>query len=127
MKRPKHILIVEDDRWQGEIYRDILEQRDFQVTLCPGGQAAIEALDKRLPQAIVLDMMLPDANGIAFLHELQSYEDSMAIPVIVCTTVQLTASFRQALTHYGVHAVLDKAEITPHQLAGLLAEMTTHE
>ncbi len=124
MKKPKHIVIVEDDRWQGEVYQDILERYDFIVTVCSSGQRAIEVVDQQLPHAIILDMMLPESNGITFLHELKSYEDSAVIPVIVCTATQLSPAFRQALTHYGVHMVLDKAEIVPEQLANSLKEVT---
>lgn len=124
MTYPKHILVVEDDRWQGDIYQDILEQYDFVVTVCPDGQRAIEVLDQQLPHAIILDMMLPEANGIALLHELQSYEDSAAVPVIVCTATQLSPTFRRALRYYGVHFIFDKAEINPEKLANVLLEVT---
>lgn len=118
-----HVMIIEDDRWQGEMLGDILQQSQFTVTLCSDGQQAIEMIDSQPPDVIVLDLLLPSANGVAFLHEIKSYQDLANIPIVVCTASGLSSSLRQALTQYGVEVVLDKTELEPKQLVDTISKV----
>lgn len=106
----KHILIVEDDPWQAELMARQLARRQFSVKVASDGIEAFAAIDARVPDVIVLDMMLPGPNGMTVLHELRSHADSMSIPVIVCSSQPgISASI---LKPYGVVAVHDKATMS---------------
>lgn len=117
----KRILIVEDDRWLAEMYRDVL-QNDFAVTICHDAQSAIEALDEARPGMILLDVMLPGGNGLAFLQELRSYDDMAAVPVLVCSSVGFSSQQRRALEHFAPLALIDKSELTPNRLKEALSK-----
>jgi DNA-binding response OmpR family regulator len=82
-----HILLIEPDRLLGETYQKALLLRDHQVTWCFGAQDAIAATDTKMPDIIVLELQLPNHNGVEFLYELRSYSDLQAIPVIVLSHV----------------------------------------
>ncbi len=103
MKR--RVLVIEDDAWQAEmIVRQLAGE--CSVDVASDALAAFDCIDAAPPQAIILDMMLPGPNGVAFLHELRSHTNLADVPVIVCST--RTAQLA-TLRPYGVTAVLDKA------------------
>lgn len=106
----KHVLIVEDDRWQAELLARQIENAGYSIELCGDGIAAFAAIDQRKPDVIILDMMLPGPNAMVFLHELRSHADLMTIPVIMCSTTPLDL---QTLQPYGVTVTLDKATMHP--------------
>jgi CheY-like chemotaxis protein len=86
------------------------------------GQEAIDILDETKADLIVLDMFLPGGNGLQFLHELKSYDDTSNIPVIVCSANP--GSFnKKSLAAYGVLTVLSKATLTPAVLRQSVADV----
>lgn len=110
------ILLVEDEPWLGELYQHLLGHHKFKVTWCRDGYEAIDSIDSDRPNLIVLDLILPWANGIQLLHELASHADLEAIPVILYSNA-LPQNFRSdALQHYGVRTVIDKATSNPQKL-----------
>lgn len=114
-----HILLVEDDQWMADCYRDWLHATHT-TAHAHDAQGALDAAEERAPDAIVLDLFLPHANGIQLLHALQSHSDWARIPVILCSS-SLPAQMPGAGT-YGVRAVLDKASLTPRRLQQTIAE-----
>lgn len=96
------VLVVEDDSWQAEHLARQLEQAGYRVMVAAHALEAIDQIDSLPPDVIVLDMFLPGANGMALLHEIRSYADLAAIPVLVCSTEQLAL---HQLKPYGVTAV----------------------
>lgn len=112
---PADIVIVEDDIWLAEQFERTLGRAGWTVRRAADGHAAIDLIDERLPQVIVLDMLLPGGTGVALLHELQSYHDTGQIPVVLCTN--LSVGLRQAdLAPYGVKRILDKTTMHPDDL-----------
>lgn len=104
------ILLIEDDRWLADSYADILEEYDVDVAM--SGQEAIDLIDSNDYELIIADIMLEYGVVIDLLHELQAYDDTATIPVILCTS--LAANVKLAdVTAYGVVAVLDKSTLTP--------------
>jgi len=118
------VLLVEDDRWLAECYLAWLDGFGYDVVRVQDAQTALEVLDDRSVNLILLDIMLPFANGIHFLNVLSSHADLMQIPVIVCSGMSPKGLEQQ----YGVRAVLDKAMLTPalmlSTVSGVLASET---
>ena len=77
------------------------------------GVSAMEAVNERLPDVILLDIMLTGPNGFAFLNEMISYPDTAKIPVILISSLDLS---KRDLSHYGVVQTLDKAKMTPEDI-----------
>lgn len=110
----KHILLIEDDTWQAEHTQKILERAGFAVTHAPDAITALDQIDDRRPDCLVLDMFLPGPNALTLLHEMQSHDDLAGIPVVLVSThVQQTL---ESLRPYGVVALLDKTTITASRL-----------
>ena len=115
MKTAPDILLVEDDVWLAELYMRTLQEAGFTYRHVPDGLAGIEAMDEAVPDVVVLDIFLPGPNGLVLLHEMQSYADLSALPVIVCTN-STTALPASSLAAYGVKSILDKSEMQPRNL-----------
>ncbi|MGH7196270.1 MAG: response regulator [Candidatus Saccharimonadales bacterium] len=118
------ILIVEDDRWLADCYRRWLEKANHAVRHTTDAQGALWLIDEEAPELILLDMLLPQANGVQLLHELRSYPDLMHTPVVICSNA-LPANTPD-LGEYGVKIVLDKGSLTPTKLYAAIDEVLAH-
>jgi CheY-like chemotaxis protein len=117
------VLLVEDEPWLGELYMQLLSGAGHTVRWCQDGYDAIAAVDTKLPQVIVLDLLLPWANGLQLLHELASYVDLATIPVLICSNaVSMRLEEAEVLQAYGVVGVLNKATLQPRQLITAVQE-----
>jgi DNA-binding response OmpR family regulator len=78
----KTILIVEDEPSIAEVVGLYLERADFRVQVAPDGDRAIEILQKKIPDLIILDLMLPEVDGFAITRWLR---DRSNVPIIMLT------------------------------------------
>lgn len=79
----KKILVVEDEKNLSQIYKEKLEDVGYSVDIADTGFAAICYVKTTKPDLVILDINLPDVNGIKVLQEIkQEYDD---LPVIMCT------------------------------------------
>lgn len=118
----KKVLLVEDDRWLADCYRRWLEAAGYRVRHATDAQQALDFLDETRPHVIVLDMLLGAANGVQLLHHLNSYPDTMDVPVVLCSGV--SGPELQGLGGYGVRTVLDKATVTRTSFCQAVAKAT---
>lgn len=109
------VLIVEDDAWLAEHYIRILSKEGYDVWSVPHALAAIDHIDSRRPDVILLDVLLTGSTAFALLHELRSHVDIGNIPVILCTNTAAALAYED-MTLYGVRQVLDKATVTPDEV-----------
>lgn len=81
----KRIVYFEDDCDMVELVRIILSREGYQVDGIAEGQAGIELIKEILPDAILLDLMLPDMDGWEIFRQLKKDPSTADIPVIVVT------------------------------------------
>lgn len=112
MTKTPFILIVEDDVWLAEHYLRVLQAAGMTASVVPHALAAIDAIDVRPPDVLLLDVLLAGPNAFTLLHELHSHEDLATIPVILCTN-SADSLVAEDMAVYGVRAVLDKATMQP--------------
>jgi len=108
----KRVLLVDDDQWLVELMARALQKAGYAVDMVRDAVAAIQQVDTRCPDIIVLDLFMPGPNGIVLLHELQSYVDTARVPVVLCTNSAGDVS-PEWLAPYGVCRVLDKTTMEP--------------
>ena len=75
------ILIVDDEPQVRNIVATYLERDGFTVRTAADGRQALDAIRERRPDALVLDLMLPEVNGLQVLQQLRAGGDN--VPVIV--------------------------------------------
>lgn len=76
------ILLIEDDVDLSDALRDGLNLLGYDVTLASDGQEAFDILESMVPDAIVLDLMMPGMNGWAFRVAQREHWQFAHIPVI---------------------------------------------
>ena len=118
----KRLLLIEDDHWLADSYKKVLAGAYFSVDHARSGDEAMRAIETSQPDVIVADVLLEGHTVLSLLHELQSYDDTAAVPVILCTSLSHPSIELKRLHSYGVHAVLDKATMTPEQLIQTVKE-----
>lgn len=82
----RQILTIDDESHVREVVNACLEALGgWQVLAAPSGQQALNLLEQEKPDAIILDWMMPDMDGLAFLKCLRTNLATQTIPVIVLT------------------------------------------
>jgi PleD family two-component response regulator len=79
------VLVVDDDKILREIIRTNLELGGFDVVSAPDGPSALALLDERLPDVVVLDVVMPLMDGYATLGRIRRHATASHVPVIVLT------------------------------------------
>jgi len=78
----KTILIVDDDAKLRELLDEYLASYGFEVLLLPDGSTVLKTIQLKAPDLVILDIMLPDRNGLEVLREIRMQSQ---IPVIMLT------------------------------------------
>jgi len=80
MARKKHrILLVEDSLPMARVYQEYLAKEPYDVIHVAKGQDALEELSKQVPSAVLLDMKLPDMNGMDILDHIRTKSGSFIL------------------------------------------------
>jgi DNA-binding response OmpR family regulator len=83
--RRRTVLIVDDDRSVRELFREALRIEGFDVRSASDGISALWQIDQQVPDAVILDLELPQVTGVDLLRELRSRPDMGLVPVIIVT------------------------------------------
>lgn len=85
---PRTVLIVDDNQDTLRLFTRYLEERTHRVLTASTGEEALRAIAESPPDAVILDVMLPSADGWEVLQSVRSHPDTGHIPVIVCTVLK---------------------------------------
>jgi CheY-like chemotaxis protein len=81
----KQILVVDDDPLMHRLYQHHLERAGYQMVSARNGREALDIATRQPPELIVMDIMMPDMDGLEALRELKKNDATKAIPVVVIT------------------------------------------
>ena len=87
MKKSNKVLIVEDDKFILKAMQYKLGEAGFNVATSQTAEDGLKILDKWVPDAIVLDILLPGVDGYAFLRSVRSHTIWNKIPIIVASNI----------------------------------------
>jgi DNA-binding response OmpR family regulator len=82
MSQSQHIFVVDDEAAARDMIGDYLKMHGFGVTLCDGGASLRQALGREKPDLIVLDLNMPEEDGLSIIRALK--QDSR-VPIIMLT------------------------------------------
>jgi CheY-like chemotaxis protein len=122
--RRTRLLVVEDDPTQRERIRSWLELQQWQIAEAENGQVALDRLADDLPDIILLDLMMPEMDGFQLIAALREQPAWRGIPVIVITSLDLSAADRARLNS-GVQGILLKDSFDPVQLVEIVRRLVT--
>jgi two-component system phosphate regulon response regulator PhoB len=81
----KHVLLVEDEPDLNETISFNLGSEGYEVTSTFNGKDALNAIENKKPDLILLDLMLPDMSGLEICRELRSSKKTKKIPIMMVT------------------------------------------
>lgn len=116
------ILYIEDNQANIELIRRYLSATDYQFFGATDGGSGINFAVQNLPDMILLDIYLPDINGLEVADQLKAIPELAHIPVIALTTDD-SMELRQACFDHDFADVLHKP-VRPQHLLNVIAEMT---
>ncbi len=111
----KKILLVEDEKILTEMYRDKFSQAGFEVLSTSEAEKGLELAKKEKPDLILLDILLPQENGIFFLTKLRNEPEIASIPVVAFSNYDDPETKIKAVK-LGAKEYLIKTNHTPQEI-----------
>jgi DNA-binding response OmpR family regulator len=115
MNRGQHIVVVDDEPPARAMVGDYLKLHGFEVTLCDGGSSLRQCIAKQVPDLIVLDLNMPEEDGLSIVRAVKKDAD---VPIIMLTA---TASAIDRVV--GLELGADDYLAKPCELRELLARI----
>jgi DNA-binding response OmpR family regulator len=86
-KKQYSLVLVEDDEFLANIYKTKFEIDGFKVSVAKNGEDGLKMVQKKLPDVVLLDILLPKMDGFAVLEHLKQSESTKHIPVVLLTNL----------------------------------------
>jgi DNA-binding response OmpR family regulator len=115
--RHRLVAIVDDDRDTAFALASLLPSQVYRSTCFGGGRPFLEAFDEMHPDAVLLDLSMPDVNGLEVLRSLRQ-DHASNVPVIVVSGITDAAAFARA-RKLGATATVKKP-VEPDEILDLL-------
>ena len=110
----RKVLIIDEDKQTRDTLQLHLENDDFQVVTAEGGIQGIQVAEAENPSVIVLDIEMPDINGLELLDKLRKDMVTWDTPVIICTAED-NAESRATSHRLGISRFLHKP-VSPRRI-----------
>jgi CheY-like chemotaxis protein len=107
-----------------QLLRRMLEPEGYTVVEADNGRVALERLGDVAPSVILLDLMMPEMDGFAFVAEVRRHDDWRAIPIVVVTAKDLSRADHDRLNGY-VQRILQKGAYGRDELLAEVRELVT--
>ena len=121
------ILIIEDDPLMTRLYQKVFKFEGYDVEVASNGKRGLEKVESFKPSLILLDIMMPEMNGLEVLAKLKASDETKKIPVVVLTNLAGTQDAETALAKGAVKYII-KSEHEPKEvikmIKGILAGYT---
>ncbi len=118
-----HILVVDDDRTVLEMLADLLHDAGYAVETCRDGKQVRKLTESTTFDLIILDILIPHANGFVLAEELRKSPLHEDTPIIIISGIYRSRNHRKKMIEkYGVHEYLDKP-LDPRQILDLVREV----
>jgi CheY-like chemotaxis protein len=117
-----NILVVDDDQMLREAYALMLSAAGYNVSVACDGADALSQCRALLPDLVLLDMLMPNLDGVGFLEKLQTIPGHKLVKVIIFSNLSTSEKINQAMT-LGAEKHITKSKMTPQQLTNEIQEM----
>ena len=94
---PKTIVVVEDEPDTAEMFAEMMRLSGYQVRKAYGSRQAMSMIAEERPDAVVLDVMMPDVSGLEVLKFMQRDPGLSGIPVVVVSAKSLPSDIKTGL------------------------------
>ena len=112
----KTLLIVEDSEAQIIQLTDILQEEGYFIQLARNGKEALEAVKTTIPDAMILDLMMPEVDGFEVLKSIRDQHDTSQLPVLILSAKHVTKQELSFLKGNHIYQLIQKGDINRNQL-----------
>jgi CheY-like chemotaxis protein len=98
----KKILIVDDQHYIVELLSDVLRDSGYLVQGCSDPRRALQLLGSFQPDGLILDLIMPDIDGLTLLQTIRQNKETENLPIIVCTAAVLNGDERSLFRDMGI-------------------------
>ena len=109
------LLVVEDDLMLARMYADKLKSEGFEVDIAYDGFEGFEKMKLEKPSLVLMDIMMPNLDGLKTLEKAKKDPDIKDIPIIILTNLTGSSEMKQALRE-GATGYIVKSEFTPAEV-----------
>jgi CheY-like chemotaxis protein/methyl-accepting chemotaxis protein len=113
--RPR-ILVIEDNEVAAIQIKYALEESGFMVSVAVNGADGLESVIQSVPDAVILDLMMPGIDGFQVLEKIRSTRWTEDLPVLVLTAKELTEKERACLRQGNVRELIQKGSLNKEQI-----------
>ncbi len=117
------ILLVEDSEPAIVQMKDILADQGYRILVAHNGREALEQIERDLPDAVILDLMMPEVDGFEVLARIRNAERTRHVPVVILTAKHVTAEELRFLKGNHIHQLIQKGDINRTDLLAAVAAM----
>lgn len=121
----KTVLVVEDDLPTRDMMVRTLVKEGWQVMEADHGKKALESVKLKIPNLVLLDLMMPEMDGFEFLGAFRHIPECVNVPVVVVTAKSLGAKEKTQLNGQ-VTQILQKSSLDREQLQAQLLKLVAH-
>lgn len=107
----KTILLVEDNESSVIQVKDLIENLGCKVLVARNGNEAFAIIEQEIPDAMILDLMMPDVDGFRVLEILRNAEATAHVPVLILTAKHITKDELTFLKRNNVHQFIQKGDV----------------
>jgi two-component system cell cycle response regulator DivK len=115
------VLVVEDNDKNMKLFRDVLQAAGYATLAATTGARAVELAHTELPALVLMDVQLPDIDGVEALGRLRANTRTSSIPVLALTA-QAMAGDRERFLAAGFDGYLSK----PVNIVALVESVNRH-
>jgi PAS domain S-box-containing protein len=123
----KTILLVDDSEPAIIQIKDFLEECGYQILVANDGASALDIISQTIPDAMILDLMMPDIDGFEVLRSLRNAEPTANVPVLVLTAKHITKDDLKELKRNNIHQLIQKGDVKREELISAVASMVVSE
>ncbi len=116
------ILIVEDNAALQKIYVTLLAKEGYDVECVGDGQQALESAEALPPDLILLDMMMPNLDGVGFLRAYDLKNKHPGVKVVVFSNTEMPEKVKEAMA-LGASRYMTKYNFAPKSIVELIREL----
>lgn len=111
----KKVLIVEDDKFLRELLVGKLEIEGLEALVAIDGVEGLKVIEEKKPDAVILDLMLPNVDGFQVLEKMKENPAQATIPVIVLSNLGHREDIERCM-NMGAKDFMVKAHYTPNEI-----------
>jgi CheY-like chemotaxis protein/anti-sigma regulatory factor (Ser/Thr protein kinase) len=119
------ILIVEDNEPAIIQLTYILQAEGYRLMVAHNGKEALAQIEKSVPDAMILDLMMPEVDGFQVLKAIRETARTDQLPVLILTAKHVTKEELSFLKGNHIHQLIQKGDINKHDLLAAVSRMVT--